>query len=137
MLFWLTRLHITAGKVALLEKKSASALHSAAEALALAQPRSMRLLHVDALILRGEARLIERKADSAIRALDDAEEALQLALKCFYAFGERNALSLKLAAHIRLKDTAASNSLQNQVDQISKRIFIKESDLDFSGKSPK
>jgi tetratricopeptide (TPR) repeat protein len=136
LLFWLARLHITAGKIAILEKNSSSALHSATEALALAQPRSMRLLHVDALILRGRARIMEKKQDSAIRALDDAEEALQIALKSFYILGERDALALKSDAYIILNDTASSNSLKTQIEHITKKIHVLKSDLDFSKKAP-
>jgi hypothetical protein len=55
----------------------------------------MRLVHADALVLRGRARLFEARADSAARALDDAEEALRLARDSGYAWAERDALFLE------------------------------------------
>jgi hypothetical protein len=81
----LARLHITAGELALARQDAPGALDRAAEALALAAPRGMRLVHADALVLRGRARLLEAEIDSAARALDDAEEALRLARDCGYA----------------------------------------------------
>ncbi|MCA1851789.1 MAG: hypothetical protein LC647_05200 [Beggiatoa sp.] len=85
LLFDLARLHVTAGELALTRQAAQDALYRAAEALALAAPRGMKLVHADALVLRGRARLLEAEIDSAARALDDAEEALRLARDCGYA----------------------------------------------------
>lgn len=95
MLFELARLRVTVGEVALARQDAAGALHRAAEALDLAAPRGMRLVHADALVLRGRARLLESKSDSAARAFDDAEEALRLARECGYTWAERDALFLQ------------------------------------------
>lgn len=112
LLFWLARLHVTAGQVALARRDPAGALHRAAEALALAQPRGMRLVHADTLVLRGRARLLETElsgagaapglTDRLARALDDAEDALRLASDCGYAWAERDALLLQSDTHAAL-----------------------------------
>jgi hypothetical protein len=102
ILFHLARLHVTVGEVALARQDAATALHRAAEALDLAAPRGMRLVHADALVLRGRARLLEGKPDSAARALDDAEDALRLARECTYAWAERDALFLQADAAVAL-----------------------------------
>ena len=107
ILFDLARLHVTAGQVALARQDVINALDRAAEALDLAAPRSMRLVHADALILRGRARLLEGEADSAVRAFDDAEDALRLARECGYAWAERDALFLQADAA-----TALANAYQ-------------------------
>lgn len=96
--FDLARLHVTAGEVALARGDAAGSLHRAAEALALAAPRRMRLIHADALVLRGRARMLRGKPDGAGRARDDAEEALHLAHECGYAWAERDALFLMAEA---------------------------------------
>ena len=110
LLFWLARLHVTAGRVALVRQDPADALRRADEALALAAPRGMRLVHADALVVRGRARLLEAETDSAARAADDAEEALRLARECGYAWAERDALFLQADAHAAL---AASQDAAN------------------------
>ena len=110
ILFDLARLHVTAGQVALARQDPADALHRAGEALALAAPRGMRLVHADALVVRGRARLLEAETDSAARAADDAEEALRLARDCGYAWAERDALFLQADAHAAL---AASQDAAN------------------------
>jgi hypothetical protein len=99
LLLWLASLHVTAGELALARKDAAGALERAAEALALAAPRGMRLVHADALVMRGRARMLEDQPDSVGRALDDAEEALRLARECGYAWAERDALFLAAEAH--------------------------------------
>ena len=73
-------------------------------------PRGMRLVHADALVVRGRARLLEAETDSAARAADDAEEALRLARDCGYAWAERDALFLQADAHAAL---AASQDAAN------------------------
>lgn len=111
LLFWLARLHVTAGEFALARRDAAGALNRAAEALTLAAPRRIRLVHADALVLRGRARMLEGQQDSAARALDDAEEALRLARECGYAWAERDALFLKAEAHAVL--AASRQNLDN------------------------
>ena len=83
-----------AGELALARRDAEAALQRAAEALTLAAPHGVRLVHADALTLRGRAMLLEGQPGSALRALDDAEEALHLARECGYAWAERDALSL-------------------------------------------
>jgi hypothetical protein len=87
--------------------------------LALAAPRGLRLVHADALVLRGRARMVEGQPDNASRALDDAEEALRLARECGYAWAERDALFLAAEAHAKLaalhqgaNNAAASRELE-------------------------
>jgi hypothetical protein len=105
----LARLHITGGDLALARKDAAGALHRAAEALALAQPRGMKLVHADALVLRGRARLLETKPDKAIRALDDAADALRIARDCGYPRAERDALFLEADARHALAGVCAQS----------------------------
>jgi len=99
-LFELAQLHIVVGRIALAENDGDAALARVAEALSLAQPRGMRLVHADALVLRGCARLIgaNNDPDVAARALDDAEEALRIARDSGYAWAERDALMLQATA---------------------------------------
>ncbi len=114
LLFDLARLHVTAGELELSRRDAAGALHRASEALLLAAPRGMRLVHADALVLRGRARLLGGQSDCALRALDDAEEALRLASECGYAWAERDALFLAAearaarAAQLRAGDRASA-----------------------------
>jgi len=98
LLFDLARLHITAGELAIARRDADDALYYAEEALTVAAPRGMRLVHADALVLRGRARLLGHAPDVPERALDDAEEALRLARECGYAWGERDALFLETEA---------------------------------------
>ena len=105
-------LHVTAGELALARQDAPVALYRAAEALALAAPRGMRLVHADALVLRGRARLLKAEIDSAARALDDAEEALRLARDCGYAWAERDALFLEA-------ETRAALSARHDSDNAS------------------
>src|SRR6185369_1092588 len=106
VLYYLARVHIAVGSVALKEGDAALALTRAAEAMILAQPREMRLLHADALILRGQARMLEAAGgslpDSLDRALDDAQEAFLLAHRCGYAWAKRDALALQADVHATL-----------------------------------
>jgi tetratricopeptide (TPR) repeat protein len=111
ILFWLARLHITAGELALAWQDAPGALYRAAEALTLTAPCGMRLVHADALVLRGRARLLEAEIDSAARALDDAEEALRLARDCGYAWAERDALFLEADARAALSARHDSDNL--------------------------
>jgi SIR2-like domain len=126
MLFELAKLHVTAGFVALARRDTAAALHRAAEALALAQPREMRLVHADALVLRGRARLLDAVPD---RALDDAEDALRLARDCGYAWAERDALTLQADAHTALGHRDAAHRARSEADALSARLRLTEEDL--------
>ena len=110
ILIEIARLHVTAGQVALALQDPADSLRRSGEALALAAPRGMRLVHADALVVRGRARLLEAETDSAARAADEAEEALRLARECGYAWAERDALFLQADAHAAL---AASQDAAN------------------------
>lgn len=153
LLFDLAQLHITAGAIALARQDSAAALHRAAEALALAQPREMRLVHIDALILRGRARLMEfMRANSRLsgitvnglaRVLDDSEEAIVLARGCSYAWAERDALKLQANANAFLakaydatgdSSTAfrhheISHRTSGEAENLAARLRITEEDL--------
>jgi tetratricopeptide (TPR) repeat protein len=91
MLVDLAQWHVTAGRIDLALNKPDDALSRAEEALSIAAPREMRLVHVDALILRGQVWC----AQSALeRAVDDGEAALRLAVACSYGWGERDAQRL-------------------------------------------
>jgi tetratricopeptide (TPR) repeat protein len=105
LLFDLARLHVTSGLVALARRDTTEALRRAGEALAVAAPRGMRLVHSDALVVRGRARLLSSEPDSAARAADDAEEALRLARDCGCAWAERDALFLQADAFDALAKT--------------------------------
>lgn len=115
VLFELARLHVTAGSLALARRNAATALRRAEEALALASPRGMRLVHADALVVRGRARLLEfspsgrgahaSMIDSLARALDDADDALRLARESSYVWAERDALALQADTHAVLAET--------------------------------
>jgi SIR2-like domain len=143
LLFWLTRLHITAGELALAQKNAVGVFERAAEALALASPRGMRLVHADALVLRGRARLLEAQPDAAGRALDDAEEALRLARECGYAWGERDGLFLKAGAHAAqaagqraagnvtaaAREREASRRARAEAESLAARLVLTEEDL--------
>ncbi len=119
LLFDLARVHVTAGSVTLAQRDPAAAHRRVIEALALAQPRSMRLVHADALVLRGRARLLEAtslnegsgEANLLARALDDADDALRLARECGYVWAECDALRLQADVHssLALAQEAGSN----------------------------
>ena len=120
------QVHVTAGQVALARRDTANGIRRSAEALALAQPRGMRLIHADALVLRGQARLLEvtlargeragagESNDSLLRALDDAEDGLRIARDCGYAWAERDALFLQADTH-----TALSSAYRAADDEIA------------------
>lgn len=91
MLVELARLHVTAGRVDLALNRTDDALSRAEQALSIAAPREMRLIHIDALILRGQVRLAGGEGD---RAADDGADALRLARECCYGWGERDAQRL-------------------------------------------
>ena len=147
MLFDLATLHVTAGAVALARRDSESALQRAAEALALAQPRGMRLVHADALVLRGQARLLEASGgslpDALARALDDAEDALRIARDCGYAWAERDALALQADAYSALakahkaagsasvagRHRDAAHHARTEAETLSARLRLTEEDL--------
>jgi len=142
LLFWLARLHVTAGRLALAGKDAPAAFHRVAEALALAQPREMKLVHADALVLRGRARLLEAKPDCAVRALDDAEDALRIARECDYAWAVRDALSLEADARAGLardhgqvdparaaRERAASERARAEASALAATLTLTEEDL--------
>ncbi len=142
LLFDLARLHVTAGELALARQDAApGALDRAAEALTLAAPRGMRLVHADALVLRGRARLLEAEIDSAARALDDAEEALRLARDCGYAWAERDALFLEAETRAALSaqhpDNASAATREREISRraradaeaLAARLVLTEEDL--------
>ncbi|HEY0078878.1 MAG TPA: SIR2 family protein [Pyrinomonadaceae bacterium] len=143
LLFNLSRLHVTAGELALERGDAAGALYRAAEALALAAPRGMRLVHADALVLRGRARLLEGQPDGAGRALDDAEEALRLARECGYPWAERDALFLKADAHAALaashqsadhtsaadREREAERRARADAEDLAARLVLTDEDL--------
>ena len=143
LLFDLARLHVTSGDLALAREDAEGALDRAAEALALAAPRGMRLVHADALVLRGLARMLEGKPDSVVRALDDAEESLRLARECGYAWAERDALFLAAEAHAALaashqradsasaaaREREASRRTRADAKALAAKLVLTEEDL--------
>ena len=142
LLFWLARLHVTAGRLALARNDAPAGFHRVTEALALAQPRGMKLVHADALVLRGRARLLEARPDSAVRALDDAEDALRIARECDYAWAVRDALFLEADARAGLardhgqadparaaRDRAASERAQAEASALAAELTLTEEDL--------
>ncbi len=127
-----------AGSVAVARREPLAAIQRAEEALELAQPRGMRLIHADALILRARARLLEGlpqdsfisrarillskavplgtshgRLDARIlaRVLDDTEDALRIARECGYAWAERDAVALYADAHDAL---AVADEVRNE-----------------------
>jgi hypothetical protein len=101
---------ITKGQIALSYLDSKVAMDAATEALALAQPRQMRLVHADALVLRGRSLLAEfaekngvqnsdQQMAALFRAIDDGEDALSLAREAGYIWAERDALFLLADAY--------------------------------------
>lgn len=143
LLFDLARLHVTAGELALARRDAAGALDRAAEALALAAPRGMRLVHADALVLRGRARMLEGQHDSVSRSLDAAEESLRLARECGYAWAERDALFLSADAHTALaldyqsvdnesaaaRERETSRRARADADALAAKLILTEEDL--------
>jgi tetratricopeptide (TPR) repeat protein len=142
LLFELARLHVTAGRLALARKDTPAAFRRVAEALALAQPRGMKLVHADALILRGRARLLEARPDCAVRALDDAEDALRIARECDYAWAVRDALFLEADAGASLardhgqvdparaaRERAASERARAEAGALAAKLTLTEEDL--------
>ena len=155
LLFELAQVHVTSGRVALARRDTANGIRRSAEALALAQPRGMRLIHADALVLRGRARLLEdtlpdgeragagESNDSLLRALDDAEEGLRIARDCGYAWAERDALFLQAEVHTTLSLTyrAADNEFAGthhrdnadralqEAEALASRLHLTEDDL--------
>jgi len=143
LLFDLVRLHLTAGEVALARRDVEGALDRAGEALALAAPRGMRLVHADALVLRGRARMLEGKEECAGRALDDAEEALRIARECGYVWAERDGLFLKAEAHAAqaashqasgkatasAREREASRRARADAEALAAKLVLTEEDL--------
>lgn len=155
MLFDLARVHVTAGEVAIARRDAPAALGRAAEALALAQPRGMRLVHADALVVRGRARLLDASeqrddtagdgtlTDSLSRALDDADDALRLARECSYAWAERDALWLQADTHAALasahrdagnepaakRHRAEADRTRGEAEALASRLRLTEEDL--------
>lgn len=87
------------------------ALRCIEEALRLAMPRRLALIHADALVLRGRIRLDRRNAEQvtdpeqAEKVIDDARDGLGLAQQCGYAWAERDAQALLVDAHDALGRT--------------------------------
>ena len=97
LLFWLSRLYLTAADLALRSRDVPTAFRRVSEVLAIAQPRGMGLVHADALVLRGRVRLLDTETDQGFRALDDAIAAIRLARDFGYVWAEREALFLEAA----------------------------------------
>lgn len=143
LIFDLARLHVTAGDPALARRDAVGALNRAGEPLALAAPRGMRLVHADALILRGRGRMLEGAPESAGRAFDDAEEGLRLAQGCGYAWAERDALFLKAEAHGALaaerrragdnpgaaREQEAGRRVRADAEALAARLVLTKADL--------
>jgi tetratricopeptide (TPR) repeat protein len=143
LLFHLARLHLTVGELALARKDAPGTLDRAAEALAVAAPRGMRLVHADALVLRGRARMLEGQPDSMGRALDDADEALRLARECGYAWAERDALFLAAEARAAIavghqsagnasaaaREHEASRRAHADAEALAAKLVLTEEDL--------
>lgn len=142
MVYWLAKVHLTAGELALAQNDAREALHRAAEALDLACPRGMRGVHADALVLRGRARLLEAKKDAPRRALDDAEAALALARECEYLWAERDALRLQAAAHGALaaeldasapeqagQERLAADKASARAEALARKLVLTDEDL--------
>lgn len=91
------------------------ALRCVGEALRLAMPRGLALIHAGALILRGRIRLDhynatpdidpEQAEAMALQVVDDARDGLVLAQQCGYAWAERDAQALLADAHDALGNT--------------------------------
>lgn len=91
-LFDLARVQVTLGELALVRGEPLVAIDRAVDALALSQPRGIRLVQADALVVRGHARLA---TGDRRRALDDADEALRIARECNYGWAQRDAFVLR------------------------------------------
>jgi hypothetical protein len=76
------------------------------------------------------ARLLEAQSDSALRTLDDAEEALRLVRDCGYAWGERDALFLQAAAYTALDRRDVARRVREDADVLAARLTLTEADLD-------
>ncbi|MHC1788674.1 SIR2 family protein [Solidesulfovibrio sp.] len=145
MLFELARAHLTGGALALAKGETPAALHRAAEALNLAAPRGMKLVHADALVLRGKARLEDvarEPQDRANMALDDAAEARRMAVGCGYPWAERDALRLEIEARTRradllaphepesaARDRQAAAKAREAAEVLDRRLTLTEADL--------
>ena len=106
------------------------------EALRLAAPRDMRLVHADALVLRGRI-LVERARAEArgqpetmqelvARAQDDAEASRTLARQCGYAWAERDAVALLADTWRALGDDVKAHSVGRECDILSQRLRLDE-----------
>jgi hypothetical protein len=142
LIFWLARLHLTAGTLALAHRDAPCAFHRVVEVLALAEPRGMKLVHADALVIRGRARLLEAKPDHAIRALDDATEAIHIARDCGYPWAERDALFLEADARTALADfydqtdparvtreRTTATKAHTEAEALAKKLVLTDEDL--------
>ena len=121
MVFELARLHVTAGYLSIARGEREGALSRSKRALDLAAPRGLRLVHSDALILRGRARMLRPSPDDALRALDDAESALKIARDCGYPWAERDALLLQAEALELWARTGADGSNGNDARRAIQR----------------
>ncbi|MBV9925182.1 MAG: SIR2 family protein [Acidobacteria bacterium] len=139
----LGRLMVTMGSLALARRDAATALHQSAEALTLAAPRGMRLVHADSLVLRGRANMLEGYPENVGRALDDAEEALRLARECGYAWAERDGLFLKAETHAAqaaahqasgnekaaAREQESSRRARAEAEAVAAKLVLTEADL--------
>jgi hypothetical protein len=140
----LGRTLISSGAVSLARQDAPGALHYAGAALTLAAPRGMRLVHTDALVLRGRARLLDARPDGASRARDDADEALRLARECGYAWGERDALFLNADAAAALatsldrhgdavratRERNAANRARDEANAVASKLVLRTAELE-------
>jgi SIR2-like domain len=135
LLFDLARVHVTAARSALLRDDPRAAEQQIAEALALAQPRNMKLVLADALAVRGRIRVrLARDRDQLASALDDAEEALRIGRESQYAWAERDALFLQadvytLLARKESRFTAMAAAAESTGTKLAKRLGIGESEI--------
>ncbi len=134
-------MYVSDGTVAIARQDASAALHCAAEALALAQPHGMKLIHADALIIRGRARLLASKPDP-IRAIDDASDALYLARESGYLWAEYGALFLEADARTTLaevyananltlatRERTAATEIRAEAKAIAAKLILTENDL--------
>jgi tetratricopeptide (TPR) repeat protein len=129
LLFWFARLNVTMGYWHLLNEDASNATTCAEESLSLAGPRAMRLVHADALVLRGRARLFAAKPGYGIRALDDVSEALRIARECGYVWAERDALDLQAKVQGAFGNRHITEGLLTEARHFASRLKLTDADL--------
>lgn len=101
------------------------------EALRLAAPRHMRLVHADALVLRARIRLDRARSEhapaeilkeAAQRAQDDSEAGLRLARNSGYAWAERDAFALLAETWQILGNPEKAVQVRRDADALSARL---------------